>query len=213
MVHVTPETPTGDGEMVSQKEAKRILERMQRRNRETTKAWRDRQKNEGKRHIACYIDADAWEVLERARALGPKPNTGEVVSAALRSYEGKGYAELIARGEAATRLRLDKEWMERELDRQSDEIADLKRRLFRIDPETEPAAPAAGDHQAPEDRETLPKAELLERVEAMGNQGLSYNQIAERFRADGIATPSGRGEWSKTTVANLVRRKDQKGDE
>jgi transposase len=196
--------------MVSQKEAKRILERMQRRNRETTKAWRERQKEEGRRHVACYIDAEAWEALERARALGP--NTGEIVSAALRTYGGEGNTELIAQAESVSRLRLDNEWMEREINRQADEIADLKRRLLRLDPEaeadapSEPAAPA-DPHQAPEDRETLSKAELLERVDAMTQDGLTYNQIAERFNADGIATPSGRGTWKKTTVANLVRRK------
>ncbi len=49
------------------------------------------------------------------------------------------------------------------------------------------------------------KATLRRRLQAMKTAGLSYQGIAERLNAEGVPTLSGRGQWRKGSVGNLLR--------
>ena len=62
------------------------------------------------------------------------------------------------------------------------------------------AIPTPSAVETPQDR----KAALLARLQALKAQGLSTQAMANRLNAEGLPTLSGRGEWKKGTVANLL---------
>jgi excisionase family DNA binding protein len=49
------------------------------------------------------------------------------------------------------------------------------------------------------------KAAVLARIRQLKAQGLTLQAIAERFTAEGVPTLSGKGSWSKGTIANLLK--------
>jgi excisionase family DNA binding protein len=63
-----------------------------------------------------------------------------------------------------------------------------------------PAAPAPPADLTPQAR----KAALVSRLRAMQAQGLSHHAIATRLNAEGVPTLTGRGQWQKGTVGNLL---------
>jgi excisionase family DNA binding protein len=63
-----------------------------------------------------------------------------------------------------------------------------------------PTVPAPPADPTPQQRE----AALVARVRALHAEGLSSQAIANRFNTDGVPTLSGRGQWQKGTVANLL---------
>jgi transcriptional regulator with XRE-family HTH domain len=48
------------------------------------------------------------------------------------------------------------------------------------------------------------KAALITRLQALQAEGLSTQAIANRLNTEGVPTISGRGQWQKGTVANLL---------
>ena len=48
------------------------------------------------------------------------------------------------------------------------------------------------------------KAALVARLQALHAEGLSSQAIADRLNAEGVPTLSGRGQWQRGTVANLL---------
>ncbi len=50
---------------------------------------------------------------------------------------------------------------------------------------------------------TSAKATMVQRIQAMRTEGLSFGAIAARRNAEGVPTLSGRGRWAKGTIANL----------
>lgn len=62
-------------------------------------------------------------------------------------------------------------------------------------PECSTAAPAIPDR----------KAAVLQRLRAMQAEGLSLQAIADRFNTEGVPTLSGRGQWQKGTISNLLK--------
>jgi DNA invertase Pin-like site-specific DNA recombinase len=55
-------------------------------------------------------------------------------------------------------------------------------------------------------RERMIAPTLERRIRQMRQRRLSYEAIAARLTSDGIATPTGRSEWSWQTVAQVVNR-------
>jgi hypothetical protein len=51
------------------------------------------------------------------------------------------------------------------------------------------------------------KQRLIAQVEELHKQGLSFRDIARRWSAENIPTPSGRGQWHGANVARLVNSK------
>jgi hypothetical protein len=55
------------------------------------------------------------------------------------------------------------------------------------------------------DRQDVPaELPLVAQVEELRKQGVSFRDIARRWNAKGIPTPSGRGQWHGATVGRLV---------
>jgi hypothetical protein len=52
------------------------------------------------------------------------------------------------------------------------------------------------------------KQRLIAQVEELHKQGLSFRDIARRWNAENIPTPSGRGQWHGANVARLVNSKN-----
>jgi hypothetical protein len=48
------------------------------------------------------------------------------------------------------------------------------------------------------------KAKLLQRLHTLQAEGLSLQAITNRLNAEGTPTLSGRGQWQKGTIANLL---------
>jgi excisionase family DNA binding protein len=61
-----------------------------------------------------------------------------------------------------------------------------------------PSTPAV--EQTPQQR----KAALVSRLRAMHAQGLSHQAIATQLNTEGVPTLTGRGQWQKGTVSNLL---------
>lgn len=59
-------------------------------------------------------------------------------------------------------------------------------------------------------RPPLCPPEVARIAATLREQGLTYAQISDQFNDDGILTPSGNPEWSRTTVWHLVRRNHAK---
>jgi len=56
---------------------------------------------------------------------------------------------------------------------------------------------------APEPK--YPDATAIETIQALRNQGLSYDKIAAQLEDQKIPTPSGRGKWRGQTVSKLLK--------
>jgi hypothetical protein len=55
---------------------------------------------------------------------------------------------------------------------------------------------------------------ILQRIAALRAQQpqpLSWQQIADTFNAEGLATLSGRGRWDKSTIASLWKKYGEGG--
>jgi excisionase family DNA binding protein len=63
-----------------------------------------------------------------------------------------------------------------------------------------PMPPTRSAVETPQDR----KAALLARLQAMKAEGMSTQAIATQLNREGLPTISGRGQWQKGTVANLL---------
>ena len=50
-----------------------------------------------------------------------------------------------------------------------------------------------------------PSVNPIDMIQALRNQGLSYDKIAQRLEDENIATPSGRGKWRGQTVSKLLK--------
>jgi excisionase family DNA binding protein len=68
--------------------------------------------------------------------------------------------------------------------------------------------PANGTPTAPTLSAEARKAALLARLQAMKAEGLSTQEIAKRLNREGVLTLSGRGQWQRGTVANLLAQED-----
>ncbi|HEX9869586.1 MAG TPA: helix-turn-helix domain-containing protein [Candidatus Tectomicrobia bacterium] len=64
-----------------------------------------------------------------------------------------------------------------------------------------PTAPANG---SPAPLAPLAEAALLTRLRTLRAEGLSTQAIATQLNRDGVPTISGRGQWQRGTVANLL---------
>ena len=53
----------------------------------------------------------------------------------------------------------------------------------------------------------IEREELIAKIEQMKSQGMTLQQVADQLNSKGIKTPSGRGQWKKHTVDNLMKRK------
>lgn len=49
------------------------------------------------------------------------------------------------------------------------------------------------------------RAAILQRLRALQAEGLSLQAIANQLNADGVPTLSGRGQWQKGTISNLLK--------
>jgi hypothetical protein len=49
-----------------------------------------------------------------------------------------------------------------------------------------------------------PKTALLHRLQALQTEGLSLQKIADRLNNEGVPTLSGKGQWQKGTIGNLL---------
>ncbi len=67
-------------------------------------------------------------------------------------------------------------------------------------PADSPLTPPTPSAETPQGR----KAALLARLQAMKGEGLSTQAIANRLNAEGVPTLSGRGQWQRGTVGNLL---------
>jgi excisionase family DNA binding protein len=78
------------------------------------------------------------------------------------------------------------------------------------------AVPTLGAQTPPANRDLPPpilsaadtpqarKAALVARLQALQAEGLSHQAIAKRLNDDGVPTISGRGQWQKGTISNLL---------
>jgi excisionase family DNA binding protein len=76
-----------------------------------------------------------------------------------------------------------------------------------VDAPAIPTPPTNGTQPPPAPSGDTPqarKAALLSRLRAMKSQGLSTQAIATQLNREGVPTLSGRGEWKKGTIANLL---------
>jgi excisionase family DNA binding protein len=81
--------------------------------------------------------------------------------------------------------------------------------LALVDAPAAPTPPANGTQAPPTPAAETPqarKAALLPRLQAMHAQGLSTQAIATQLNREGLPTISGRGQWQRGTVANLLAR-------
>ena len=51
---------------------------------------------------------------------------------------------------------------------------------------------------------SVSKQRLVNQAEELHKQGVSFREIARRWNAEGISTPSGKGQWHGANVARLV---------
>jgi excisionase family DNA binding protein len=79
--------------------------------------------------------------------------------------------------------------------------------LTLVDPPPAPTPLTNGTAPTPTPSAEAPparKATLLPRLQALHAEGLSSQQIAHRLNPEGVPTLSGRGQWQRGTVANLL---------
>jgi excisionase family DNA binding protein len=77
---------------------------------------------------------------------------------------------------------------------------DLEAFINEPPPLTLVAPPPEGPAETPQAR----KASLVARIRTLHGQGLSAQAIANRLNIEGVPTISGRGQWQRGTVANLL---------
>jgi hypothetical protein len=55
----------------------------------------------------------------------------------------------------------------------------------------------------------VPKAAVLKRLRAMQAEGLSLQAMANQLNAEGVPTLSGKGQWQKGTIGNLLAQQEE----
>jgi len=75
--------------MVSTKEAAKLYREMQERTRKRQREYAERRKNEGKRRLSAWVEADAYDILVEYRKQNRMEN-GEVLTLALRRLVSGG---------------------------------------------------------------------------------------------------------------------------
>ena len=51
------------------------------------------------------------------------------------------------------------------------------------------------------------KAQLIQRIEGLVDEGFSLREVADRLNAEGVPTLSGKGRWQRGTLSNLLAKK------
>jgi hypothetical protein len=83
--------------------------------------------------------------------------------------------------------------------------------LERLEPSPAKVPPELSTPAAPERNERSmraiaePKAAVLQRLQALQAEGLSLQKIADRLNNEGVPTLSGKGQWQKGTIGNLLK--------
>ncbi|MGH8066992.1 MAG: helix-turn-helix domain-containing protein [Candidatus Entotheonellia bacterium] len=79
-------------------------------------------------------------------------------------------------------------------------------------PPTPPTNGTATPPETPADTPQARKAALLARIRALHQERLSAQAIATRLNQEGVPTISGRGQWQRGTVANLLAQAEGSAD-
>ena len=53
---------------------------------------------------------------------------------------------------------------------------------------------------------------LVSQAEKLREQGLSWQEIARRWNAEGIPTPTGKGKWHDVNILRLVKNTERPAD-
>jgi hypothetical protein len=159
---------------------------------------------------------EAIERSERAERSGRSEraersmNPSEDARQALETMAGQYLAQVMARQsdyfEAFLRDELS-HLVERVAERVVDQVVErLAERLERAERSERVERPERSmEHPTPPPAISPPnKADLLARVRTLRDAGLSLQQIADLFNAEGLPTLSGKGRWQKGTIGNLL---------
>jgi excisionase family DNA binding protein len=85
--------------------------------------------------------------------------------------------------------------------------------LALVDAPTTPTAPANGTPASPMpsavETPQQRKAAMLTRLRAMKAAGLSLQAIANQLNAEGVPTLSGKGQWQKGTIGDMLQAEER----
>jgi hypothetical protein len=85
----------------------------------------------------------------------------------------------------------------------ADEIDEIPQRLQR--PEEEPSQDSDEPEEFTESDEAQSyRRSLLQRIQDMRRQGMTYTKIASQLNKEGVATVSGTGKWYPSTISQML---------
>jgi hypothetical protein len=186
-------------------------------NAERQRQWRERMKSAGYRQTVVWLPQEAVDIL----ASYPEKERGQVILNALRNVTSitpitTPGNEKADTGPSALLNRF--EVLEDKVERLTQAVQGL---ITSNTPITTPGnipitIPGNNTHHAAKAKalsaEELARTAQLEVVqllvaeaEELREQGLSWAEIARRWNAEGIPTPSGKGKWHDGNIARLVK--------
>ena len=129
---------------------------------------------------------------------------------ALETMAGQYLAQVMARQsdyfEAFLRDELD-HMVTRVVERVVEQMVERLTERFERAERDERAERSIPAHRAPPSLQTVmsePKAAVLQRLQALQAEGLSLQKIADCLNNEGVPTLSGKGQWRKGTIGNLL---------
>jgi hypothetical protein len=141
------------------------------------------------------------------------PHEEALARQALETMAGQYLAQVMARQsdyfEAFLRDELT-HLVNRIVERVVDQVAERLTERFTGSPAMHPER-----SERPERRErsmpaiAAPKAAVLKRLRAMQAEGLSLQAMANRLNNEGVPTLSGKGQWQKGTIGNLLAQGEE----
>jgi hypothetical protein len=164
---------------------------------------------------------DAAEMVERSERLeraersehaerSMSPADEALARQALETMAGQYLAQVMARQsnyfEAFLRDELDhlvNRVVERVVEQMVERLTERFERAERPG-RSERSIPAHVVPASPHPARHDPKAALLSRLRTMQGEGVSLQKIADRLNHEGVPTLSGKGQWRKGTIGNLL---------
>lgn len=163
---------------MSPEEAKKYLEKQQKKIRERQKAYVKKQLDKGKRRINTYISSEAGEILDVEMDRTGK-GTAEIISDALQFYA-------VHHTDKNSIVNADSNAV----------INTTKPVVYRRDTRRESRSVFSQKYD---------RAQAEARIQELSNQGMGPTEIAGHLEAEGVLSPGG-GKWHKGTIARIIQR-------
>lgn len=179
---------------------------------EKVRRWRERMKAEGKQPVTVWLGGETIERLNTLAAEG-KVTVSEVIERAVTVAQPKATGTVTDTIRQVTdTVMVIRDLVREEVERALSHLTVTKSKVTGKVTATKPKVISTVTGAKPKGKADViaKKAELTKAARKLLKQGLSYEEIAERWTAEKIPTLKG-GRWTRGTVWNLLNRPSKGG--